>query len=108
MCGFDLLENDHWIAALYGKSGNRCANCKTSLLSRSSQEESKEGRFEYIIDNSISEAGDNKDSNLILLCEKCQASINAHPEFYTPGFLASMKKNHESLVANALSTNHLK
>ncbi len=99
MCGFTISDEDDWIPFLYGKSGNRCAICRTSLFSSSSTGEESE-RFEHIIDNSI-----NDPQNLILLCEKCRGVVKIWPELYTPKVLASIKENHESMVANILSNN---
>lgn len=102
MCG-TLSENDNWIAFLYGRSGNRCAICCTSLFLNSSTDDDNSERFEHIIDNSVNEPQDRKHLNLILLCKKCRVFVKIWSEHYTPKVLTSIKKNHELMVSNLLS-----
>src|SRR6266480_1336581 len=68
---------------LWGRSGNRCAICRTLL-----------------VEDAVSAIDD--DSNLILLCRKHHKVIDDQPSKYTVEHLRELKTAHEEWVRNSL------
>ncbi len=100
---------------LWGRSGNKCPICRTNII-----EEKKEGS-PYPIGEIAHIKGENPNStrydphmtddkgkmydNLILLCPKCHATIDADPQTYTVEKLKQIKTEHEKWVEESLREN---
>jgi len=97
---------------LWGRSGSKCAICKTDLI-----QEKKEGsgypigEMAHIEDENptstrynheMMDDERNKYDNLILLCPKCHTIINKDHQKYTVEKLKQIKKGHEKWVEESL------
>jgi len=98
---------------LWGKSGNKCAMCRHTLVfeSTSNDNESVVGEECHIIsgakkgprsDSDFSREKINDVSNLILLCRIHHKQIDDQVETYTPELLRTIKINHEKWVEDKL------
>lgn len=99
---------------LWGRSGNRCAICKTELFvdATETDDETHIGDMCHIVaqkedgprgkDVLIEEQRD-KYSNLILLCKNHHKIIDAQPAEYTVEKLHAIKTEHETWVSEQLS-----
>lgn len=98
---------------LWGKSGNKCAMCRHTLVFDSTQmdNESIVGEECHIISGANKGPRSNPDfpkdkiddvSNLILLCRVHHKQIDDQVETYTPELLRTIKNNHEKWVEDKL------
>jgi len=98
---------------LWGKSGNKCAMCRHTLVFESTQHdnESVVGEECHIIsgaskgprsDTDFSREKINDVTNLILLCRIHHKQIDDQVETYTPELLRTIKGNHEKWVEDKL------
>jgi hypothetical protein len=100
------------IKILWGKSGNKCAKCRTDLI----QEEKEDNKYHIgemahikgenptsaRYDPSMTDDERNGYNNLILLCRNCHLRIDKNCEEFTVEKLVQIKKDHEKWVAESL------
>jgi hypothetical protein len=105
--------SDKNLKILWGKSGNKCAMCRHTLVfeSTSNDSESVVGEECHIIsgakngprsDSSFPRNKIDDISNLILLCRVHHKQIDDQVETYTPDLLLIIKSNHEKWVEDKL------
>jgi len=99
---------------LWARSGNRCAICRTELVTKivSTNRQSIIGEECHIVaqktdgsrGNSILTSSQRDHyNNLILLCSVHHKIVDDHPEVYTTEKLAALKATHEKWVSEKLS-----
>ena len=110
------------LKALFLKSGNRCAfsDCGETLLLEDDSLEAPVNlnNIAHIVAESpdgprgrshLSQEERNRESNLILMCERHHHIIDQRPQFYTVERLRQMKEDHEALMfaatGKAISSN---
>ncbi|MDB2656494.1 HNH endonuclease [Crocinitomicaceae bacterium] len=104
-----MAISDRTRKLLWAKSGNRCAICKTELLSKKDSEDFNIGEECHIISAKPNgprhKAGfgeyDSVD-NLILLCRNHHREIDELTDSYTEELLRYMKMNHENWVQKTI------
>lgn len=103
------------IKLLWGRSGNKCAICK-SLLSVEDENNTILGEMAHIKgenktsarwDSSLSENEKNDYDNLILLCSPCHKIIDGNESKYSKETLKEIKRSHENLIKSTLMQNIL-
>jgi hypothetical protein len=98
---------------LWGRSGNRCAICRTELVEDSTltDDEALVGEECHIVarsdsgpraDASMSREARDRVDNLVLLCRNHHAIIDSQPETYTVVELRKLKSQHEAWVRDKL------
>jgi len=104
-----MAISDRTRKLLWAKSGNRCAICKTALLSKKDSEDFNIGEECHIISGKPNgprhkEGLGEYDSvdNLILLCRNHHREIDELVDSYTEELLIYMKMNHENWVQKTI------
>lgn len=106
------------IKVLWGKSGCRCALCKTPIVETDSDncdypigemahiegENDGSARYNYNMNN----AQRNSSKNLLLLCPTCHTRIDKNPVDFTVERLMTMKYDHEKWVVDTLQLSIIK
>ena len=108
-----MAITDRTRKVLWGRSGNRCAICKNTLVvdATTNDDESVVGEECHIV--SAAESGPRHDSaypenqfddyvNLILLCRTHHKMVDDQVDTYNSDILLRMKKNHEEWVTKKL------
>ena len=104
---------------LWGRSGNKCAICKTDLAEDFTETDdfSILGQEAHIVAretngargiSELSEIDRDKYANLILLCQKDHKIIDDHEELYTVEKLKELKQSHLDWVKLNLSLDNIK
>lgn len=99
---------------LWGRSGNRCAICRQELVVDATDEDAAAviGDECHIVsgqglgprfDSTYPTDDLDKEENLILLCRVHHKMVDDQPETYTVDVLRTLKSNHETWVASALT-----
>lgn len=100
--------------ALWGRSGNRCAFCRTLLSENDNNndfyiigemahiegENQGSARFNY----TMLESERNRYENIIALCPNCHTRIDKSPADFSVDILKKTKNDHEKWVSNALQS----
>lgn len=104
-----MAISDRTRKLLWAKSGNRCAICKTELLSQKESEDFNIGEECHIISGKTNgprykqEFGEyDSVDNLILLCRNHHREIDELTDSYTEELLVYMKMNHENWVRKTI------
>ena len=104
------------IKKLWGKSGGRCAICKTEITETPNSCEQatpligvmahicgeKGGPGSHRYDSSIIDKEKNSESNLMVLCPTCHAKIDNDEKQFTVEKLLEIKKSHEIWVQDGI------
>jgi hypothetical protein len=100
--------------ALWGRSGNRCAFCRTLLSENDNNnnfyligemahiegENQGSARFNY----TVLESERNRYENIIALCPNCHTRIDKNPADFPVDLLKKTKSDHERWVSNTLQS----